>query len=77
MKRTMMLLFTGLFLGRSFASEPAGPSMELLFYLAEWATDERGQLIDPLDVPDDPRLEPAVRPDVDGVQRDLVEEYSR
>ncbi len=77
MKRTMMWLFTGLFLGRSFAAEPAGPSMEMLLYLAEWATDERGELIDPLDVPDDPRLAPAVRPDVDSVQRDRVEEYSR
>jgi hypothetical protein len=78
MKCTMVFLFAGLFLGRSFASEPEGPSIELLFYLAEWSTDEQGQLLDPLDVPDDVGFEPGGgHADTGDDQRKPVEEYSR
>ena len=37
--------------GRAGAAQESQPSMELLLYLAEWGSDERGRLIDPLDVP--------------------------
>lgn len=34
-------------------AEPEPPSIELLLYLADWERDNRGRLIDPMEIPQD------------------------
>ena len=46
----------GLLLSSAQGAEAETPSIELLLYLADWETDARGRLVDPMDLPDgDPK----------------------
>lgn len=78
--RTLSLglcLCNGLLLTPALAAETEAPSIELLLYLADWEADRAGQLIDPLDVPEDDQPAPQVAPPEPNSPTASTPEYPR